>query len=229
MILPPILLGLSTVQAWAARPFVTDDARLTTAHSCQLEAWTRIYPDSREFWVLPACNPTGNLEFTAGTGHARIDGENPTNDYVFQLKTLFRPLKPNDWGLGLAVGTVNHPDITPGPNLLGNLYAYVPLSISFNDDDLVIHINSGWLRDKDTGSNKVTWGMGAEYRLIPRLLAIAEVFGDDRQSPYVQLGARFAIIPDRIQVDATVGQQFSGPSDERWVSFGLRLTPGPLF
>jgi hypothetical protein len=226
---PLLLLGLSTFPAWAARPFVTDDARLTNAHSCQLEVWTRIYPDSREFWALPACNPSGNLELTVGAGHARTDGENPTNDYVFQLKTLFRPLKPNDWGIGLAAGTVNHPEITPGPNLLGNIYAYVPLSVSFHDDSVIIHINGGWLRDKDSGTNKMTWGLGGEFRVMPRLLAIAEVFGDNQENPYFQVGARFAIVPDRIQVDATLGQQFSGPSDERWISFGLRLTPGPLF
>ena len=91
-----LLSGLASVHVWAARPFVTDDARLTNAHSCQLEVWTRIYPNSREFWALPACNPTGNLEFTVGGGQARVDGENPTNDYVFQLKTLLRPLTPND-------------------------------------------------------------------------------------------------------------------------------------
>ncbi|MEW6563131.1 MAG: hypothetical protein AB1400_07865 [Pseudomonadota bacterium] len=35
--------------AWAARPFVTDDARLTKANSCQLESWTRSYSGSREY------------------------------------------------------------------------------------------------------------------------------------------------------------------------------------
>lgn len=224
-----LLLGLAPVHVWAARPFVTDDARLTNAHSCQLEVWTRIYPNSREFWALPACNPTGNLEFTVGGGQARVDGERPTNDYVFQLKTLLRPLKPNDWGLGMAVGTVNHPDITPGPNLLGNIYAYIPLSVSFNDDRVIMHINGGWLKDKDSGSHKMTWGLGGEFKVTPRLLAVAEIFGDSQQNPYYQVGARFAIIPDRVQVDATVGQQFSGPSNAQWISFGLRLTPGALF
>jgi len=52
--------------AWAARPFMTDDARLTTGGSCQLETWSRRYSDRSEFWALPACNPTGNLEITAG-------------------------------------------------------------------------------------------------------------------------------------------------------------------
>ena len=65
-----MLIAVPAGSAWSARPFVTDDARLTTAGSCQLETWTRMYRDSTEFWALPACNPGGNLELTAGGGQA---------------------------------------------------------------------------------------------------------------------------------------------------------------
>ena len=90
--------------AYAARPFITDDARLTTGGSCQLESWMRVYRDSRELWALPACNPGGNFEITLGGGRAKANGEAATDDYVLQGKTLFRTLEPNGWGWGLAVG-----------------------------------------------------------------------------------------------------------------------------
>ncbi len=223
------LLAFISFNAIAARPFVTDDARLTTPGSCQLESWFRIYRESREIWALPACNPSGNLEFTVGGGYARNNGDNGTTDYLYQAKTLFRPLKANDWGIGLAVGTIRHPAINPGPNLLGNSYAYIPVSVSLNDDAVVVHTNIGWLRDRATKENRMTWGIGAEFQASPRLLAIAETFGDNQSRPYWQVGARFAIVPDKVQVDATVGQQFSGPSSSQWISFGLRLTPASLF
>lgn len=230
--LPGLIGLLATAQcspAWAARPFVTDDARLTTAGSCQLETWTRVYRDSHEFWALPACNPGGNLEFTVGAGRAKADGEPGSNDYVFQLKTLFRPLSTNGWGWGLGVGTVRHPEINPGPNLLGNTYAYVPMSFSFMDDRVVVHANAGWLKERGTGRNNLTWGVGGEFQLTGRTLLIAETFGDHRHNPYWQLGGRLAIVPDRVQVDLTVGQQMAGPGASRWVSLGLRLTPNELF
>ena len=44
-----------------------------------------------------------------------------------------------------------------------------------------------------------------------------------------QAGARFAIIPERVQVDATLGRELNGPASSRWISFGLRLTPDRLF
>jgi len=217
--------------ARAARPFVTDDARLTTAGSCQLESWTRLYEDSRELWALPACNPTGNLEVTLGGGQATEHSSGiTTSDLVLQLKTLFKPLAMNDWGLGLAVGRVQHPEIHPGPNQLGNTYAYVPLSVSLRDDRIVVHTNLGWLRDQASGRDFMTWGLGGEFQTgSPRLNLIAETFGDDQNSPWWQAGLRWALIPQLLQIDATVGQQAGGRSDSRWLSFGLRWTPERLY
>ena len=215
--------------AFAARPFVTDDARLSTAGSCQLESWMRIYPDSKELWALPACNPTGNLEFTVGGGRARHDDAPATSDYVFQAKTLFRPLETNDWGIGFAVGTIRHPEINPGPNMLGNTYAYIPLSVSLNDDKVILHANLGWLKDKASGQNNLSWGVGGEFKLHAKLLGIAETFGDNRSMSYGQVGVRYSVRPDLFQVDATIGQQLSGPGKNHWVSFGIRYTPDKLF
>ncbi|WP_374481501.1 hypothetical protein [Zoogloea sp.] len=214
---------------FAARPFVTDDARLTTGGSCQFESWTRIYPDGRELWALPACNPTGNLEFTFGGGRAKYDGESPTRDFVFQAKTLFRPLETNGWGWGLAAGTIRHPEINPGPNLLGNTYAYVPASLSLHDDRVVVHANLGWLKDRASGRSSASWGIGGEFSLQPGLLGIAETYGDNHGMAYGQMGVRYSVIPDLFQVDATTGQQLAGPGKNHWLSFGIRYTPDRLF
>ncbi len=231
----PALIALALLPlapaAWAARPFVTDDARLTTAGSCQLESWTRNYRGSTELWALPACNPTGNFELTVGGGTAKLNsgGTGWTEDYVFQAKTLFRRLGPNDWGAGLAVGTIRHPQVNPGPNLLGNTYAYLPVSMSFADDRLVMHLNVGWLRDKATRDSQGTWGVGGEFNLNPRWTLIAESFGNTADTPYWQAGARYNVIPGLFQLDATAGRRFGGDRDAQWLSFGLRFTPDRLF
>lgn len=226
IILAAFLLALP---AWAARPFVTDDARLTTAGSCQLESWTRLYEGSSEFWALPACNPTGNLEITLGGGRASYKETGTTDDYVLQFKTLFKPLTTNGWGVGLAVGRVEHPEIAPGPNQLGNTYAYLPFSASFGNDRLIVHANAGWLRDKASQQDRNTWGLGGEYYPHPRLAVIAESFGDDKNRPYWQTGLRYSVIPNLFQLDATAGQQYGGDSASRWLSIGLRWTPERLF
>ena len=167
---------LVCTSSFAARPFMTDDARLATAGSCQLESWTRIYKDSNEKWALPACNPTGNFEITAGGGHIKNTGEVATNDYVLQGKSSYRELKTNDYGWGLAVGQINHPSTTAGPNSLGNTYAYIPLSVSTLNDKVIYHTNLGWLRDKAKNENRMTYGFGAEIQTSSRFIFIAETF-----------------------------------------------------
>ena len=126
--LTAMAIALATVPAQAARPFMTDDARITTAHSCQLESWTRRYRDRSENWALPACNFTGNLELTFGGARTREDGRTRTTDVVMQGKTLFKPLDTNGWGIGLAAGMVRHPQADAGTR---DWYAYVPASFSF--------------------------------------------------------------------------------------------------
>lgn len=227
LIAPVALPGTS----WAARPFVTDDARLTTAGSCQLESWTRLYRDSVEVWALPACNPGGNLEFTFGGG--RIDrsdaGMQTGRDTVFQAKTLLRPLQTDSWGLGLAVGIVQHASVNAGSNLLGETYAYLPYSASFAQDRLITHLNLGWLHDKASGKNRTTWGAGAEFNANARWMLVAESFGNDQHQSFWQGGVRYAIVPNLMQIDTTVGGSWLRHSGGNWISFGLRLTPARLF
>jgi hypothetical protein len=194
-----------------------------------METWTRIYPNSREVWALPACNPGGNFELTLGGGRAWTDGARTTDDYVIQAKTLLRPLETNAWGIGLAAGTVRHPENTPGPNQLGNSFAYIPVSASFLDDKFVMHWNAGWLRDRAKRQDKLTWGMGSEFQLNERWMGIAEIYGDNQTAPYWQTGFRYAILPNLWQIDTTVGQQVNGPKNAHWLSIGIRLTPEKMF
>jgi hypothetical protein len=240
-----ILLGIyHPVQA--ARPFVTDDARLTTAGSCQLESWTRSNraskPSARsdEFWAFPACNPTGNFEVTLGGALGRPADGPQSSDYVVQAKTLFRKLNPGDWAAGLAVGKVFHPEISPGPNQFGNTYFYLPWSYASQDERWVLHVNMGALRDQASKQNRITWGSGIEWKFHERWLGISEVFGDTSGGRYWQLGVRYSIIVDLLQVDSTIGRPFGAAAADmqtltvaygpaRWISFGLRYTPASIF
>ena len=223
-----LLGGCGLQMAWAARPFVTDDARLTTAGSCQIESWLRSYRNSTEVWFLPACNPSGNFEITAGVGK-NYQTQGDSSDYIVQLKTLLKPLKPNGVGVGLALGQVSHPSVYPGPNLFGNRYAYVPVSVSMFDDQLIMHTNLGLLQDKLSHQTTQTFGFGAEILLKPQWLGIAEIYGDQRGARFYQTGVRYSVVPDLFQVDATVGGKAQGSVEDRWFSVGLRYTPERLF
>ncbi|MCL2345760.1 MAG: hypothetical protein FWC58_07910 [Desulfobulbus sp.] len=229
---PPLRLALLgaallaahvTHEVRAARPMLTDDARITDAKACQLETWVMRYPGRSETWALPACNFTGNLELTVGGAIAREAGRTRTADAVVQGKTLFKTMAPNGWGVGLTAGTAGHPQADAR-----DWYAYVPASFSFNDDAVVVHGNLGWLRDGTIRRDRLTWGLGSETRLAENTWLIAETFGQNQGKPFHQLGLRHWLAPDRIQIDATYGNRNGSGSGERWFSIGLRLLSLPF-
>jgi hypothetical protein len=222
-------MALACTPAHAARPMITDDARITEAQSCQIETWVRHNQGSTERWALPACNPTGNLELTLGGGLTTELGETHATDALLQAKTLFRKLQTNDWGAGLAVGRLHHPREQARRGLAGDLYGYIPASFSFAGDKLVVHTNVGAARPEDESGHRITWGTGAELQLLPgRLYLIPEMFSQDAGRPHYQVGLRMWIVPNRVQIDTTYGDRVGAGQGERWFSLGLRLLAPPF-
>ena len=221
------LLG-AAAPADAARPLITDDARLVDPGACQVESWVKRNRDSTEYWALPACNATGNLELTLGGSRTHDADGTHTTDVQAQGKTLFKPLETNGWGFGMVAGTVRHPQVGAR-----DWFAYVPISLSFAEDRVVIHTNIGWVReglggDGRRGRHRATWGVGSETRLAERAWLIAEVFGQHQGRASHQVGLRYWIVTDRVQLDATYGNKAGDRLDDRWFSIGLRLLSPPF-
>lgn len=207
----------------AARPMITDDARIVDPKSCQLESWTKFNRDSTEYWAQPACNFTGNLELAIGAARGKSDFGVRTTDVLIQGKTLFKTLEPDGWAWGLTVGNVRHPDIHTGNNLIGDVYVNVPATFAFKDDRLFLHTNLGWLREKQVDRNRMTWGLGTEAQLSPSTWLIAETFGQNQGRPFYQMGLRYWLVPNHVQLDTTYGNRAGSGTQERWFSIGLRL------
>lgn len=217
---------LLSVQAHAARPMVTDDARIVDAKACQLESWVKRNPDSTEYWALPACNFTGNLELTFGGARTR-DGTDAFTDNVLQAKTMLRPLQPGGWGAALTLGTVRHPHREMANGWPGDEYFNVPVSVSTADDKWVAHFNGGASYRRDEKRTVGTWGFGNEVQLRPDLFLIPEVFHSDPGRAYYQVGLRYWIVKDFVQMDATYGNRFVS-EDQHWISIGLRILTPPF-
>jgi len=224
-LLPMLLLTSGAVHA--ARPMITDDARIVDDKACQLESWTRHNRDSDEYWALPACNFTGNLELAVGAGHTRVPNGRSTTETVFQGKTLFRQLETDSWSWGLAVGGARHDG--NGQGRIGNdYYAYVPATFAFRDDHVFLHANLGWSRDGETRKQRATWGVGSELQLTQSTWLIGETFSQQSGRPFYQVGVRRWLVQDRVQIDATYGNRLGSESQERWFSIGLRLLSLPF-
>lgn len=225
------LVGLLALPALAARPMITDDARIVDAQACQVESWQRINRTGpNRFWAVPACNPSGNLELSVGGGFGREEsqpGERRLVANLFQGKTLFKPLATNGWGIGLAMGRSH--DLPGDSAAAASNYFYVPASWSLRDDAVVLHLNLGARDDRAAHRTHGTWGLGSEIRLAPHLQLIAEAFGESRGGTHVHGGLRWWVVPDRVQVDATLGSRLQPGTSNRWMTLGVRLlTPAFL-
>src|SRR5262245_58619029 len=195
----------------AARPFVTDDARVVDPGGCQVESFykeQRAYSGS-EFWLLPACNPAP-AEPTIGAN--RIEND---HNVVFQAKTLIRPLTTNGIGFAGSMGVFG-----------GDPYVNGISSVSFFDDRAVVHANLGMIRDAEADVLRGTWGLGLEALLLaPRLFGILETYGQKGEKPTLHYGLRFWLVPNRFQLDATHGERRESDSApaQRFNSVGLRI------
>lgn len=208
---------------------ITDDARIVDPGACRLETWTRTYRGGgREYRALPGCNPTGNVELTLGGAVLRPDAAPRGDALQWQAKTIFRKLETDSWGVGLAVGGlwIDRSDGAPRGH---EPDVYVPVTASFGADRLFVHANLGAQQTGPrTQAIRSLWGLGIEAALTPRALLIAETFGQGGSRAQGQLGLRIRIVPNRLQVDATIGDQ-GGPSGVgRWFSIGLQILTPPL-
>ena len=214
--------------AQGARPMTTDDARVVDPKSCQLESWVRRNRDSTEYWALPACNFWTSTEFTLGGAIGSDPQGTRTTDGVVQVKHVYRPLSPDGWGSGVAAGYVSHPALETGSNVLGDAYGYLLNSFAFGGERLFVHTNLGAIHERATRENRVIWGVGIEAQLWARGYLVAETYGRDVGRPWYQAGLRVWLVPDRVQVDATIGGRAEAGTNERWISVGLRLLSPPF-
>lgn len=220
-----LLFGLVSDPAFAARPFNTDDARIVDAGGCQIETFVKKQNKfgEREAWLLPGCNPVGNIELTFGGLNIRNDAEGRASALIAQGKTLLRPLQTNDYGVALTMGTMRHRAFDAAPPSHWSPFFNLISSVSLYHDVVVIHANAGALDDRNTGVARPTWGMGSEILVAPRLYAIVESYGQKGEKAGQQVGFRYWVVPHHMQIDGTLGSQRSGPPVRNWMSLGLRF------
>lgn len=212
-------MAAASFRADAARPMITDDARVVDPGACQVESWVKRNRDSIEYWALPACNVTGNLELTFGGARTHDNDQGTyTSDVQAQAKTVLKRLDTNGWGAGLVGGTDRHPNLG-----VRDWFVYAPISVSLLDDRFVVHANLGGIREGASGQYRATWGVGSETKIFERAFLIAEVFGQDRRRASHQVGVRYWIVPNHVQLDATYGRKAGDAMADRWFTVGLRL------
>ncbi|WP_410211681.1 hypothetical protein [Aquirhabdus sp.] len=220
MMKPVWLIMLSCVSsaAWAGRPFFTDDASLTDPHSCQLETWYQGTKESDMLSVMPACNPTGNFEITAGyTQLSHQGGNGEEHGYVLQGKTVLRSMEiDHQYGIALAFGVARSDHRQNGGE-----YAYVPISYASPRQAWNSNVDIGFIREEASGKNRLTWGAGTSYNINSRLMVFGELFGHLAINPKLHTGISISVIPDLVQMDLTYGKDLELNKDANSYTVGF--------
>lgn len=219
------LLACACASAHAARPFVTDDARIVDPGGYQVESYVKQQRNAREdeFWFLPAWNPGTSVELTFGGYSLHNAEEGRARALIAQAKTLLVPLRANDFGLAVTLGALGQDPLGSTGGLRWGPYVNLIGSRSWFDDAVVVHANAGLLDDRSAGVTRYTWGLGGEIAAGPRLWGIVEAYNQKGEKPSGQIGLRYWVLPNRLQVDGTLGAQPAASPHRSWISVGLRF------
>ncbi|WP_291808119.1 hypothetical protein [Limnobacter sp.] len=221
------LLMLANIQsAQAGRPIETDDASAAEFRTCQLDFWTESSRELRQDNFNGGCNLLGQGEFSLGLG--RVHG-NQEDQLLSSLgyKHIFQDFTSDSPGFGLAAsrewGRLKSTDESSQETLLTTI-ASVPL----RGEDLLLHLNLGYLQysDQIQSDNSVFKAAALDYSLNERIGFSVETYSGVEDALSWRIGARYTLIPDFLQIDASYGSDYGTFQNARAFTLGFGITPG---
>ena len=218
------IAAVSSVQA--AQPLVTDDAAVVAPKTCQLETWSRLRHDSREYWAQPACNFTGNLEVSVGGARTQPDAGEPSSIVLLQAKTVLFPRAEGEWSFGAASGGTRD-TVAPHGNSAFQVYSARALASWYPRSNLEIDLNLGAANVYGWGTFALA-GVAIQYAVVSNVQLLAEAFRDEPGRGKYQVGVRYIVIPDRFEAYVSYGNRFNGPPSEWSAIVGIRLQTPPF-
>jgi hypothetical protein len=236
--------------AFAVRPFITDDARVTPAHTFLTEASLRLDKNRFQNLTLFGLGMTDQLEGTIGflDGILLNEEDGATGRFsasgpLLQLKYLIHEQKGKDGipAFGVAAGASAPWGFgSPGfyPDAWSQFMVFL-MSKSFSDhpEHFNLHVNFGFTNVNHPGKpseQEVVWGVGTQFHLYRNVLyGVAEIVSGD---PYgVSSGAIYQVglrifASERMQFDATYGSGIWGDPRPGWFfGVGFRFYTNPLW
>ena len=210
----------------AGRPIDTDDASVTAHRTCQLDFWTEAGRESRQDNFNGGCNFFGSGEFSLAVGEVQGNQEDQSLG-ALGYKHIVRDFTANSAGYGLAVsrewGRLRSSNESSKETLLTGI-STVPLA----GEDLLLHLNLGYLRfsDQTQRDSSVYKAAALDYSLNEKVGMSVETFSGVNDSLSWRLGARYTLIPDFLQFDASYGSDYGSFQSARVFTIGFGITPG---
>ncbi len=189
-------LFLAVGPAQAGRPFATEDAGVLAQKECEWEsvaarARTRGEPRETGWSTQLGCGVGFKTQVALAFGRSTFESEH-TNAVAMGAKTSLIDGGTDGISVALAYGGV----AAKGPGdgsyrwntTAVNLVLTRPLSA-----DWTVHGNLGWTRDRPAKLDSTTWAVAAEWAASEQWTVGAETYGDDRNKPWLGVGARWTL------------------------------------
>ncbi len=222
------LVVLASPSASAGQQYITDDAAITEFRACQIQVWH----GQRSSWALPVCTPFRNLEMSFGLIAVWKDEGDGHPEYVAQLKSVLIPRTNRRWGVGLVLGTGRDPGLSGIRSVGTNIYAYVPVTVSFFGERLMLHTNIGSVYDHRRGDDNdhqwLTTANRAEVSLRKYFVVVGEIFDSAGSDAEYQIGVRAWGRPGRVQLDLSYGGVLLNSGQGAGWTLGVALTTPPV-
>lgn len=223
------LLPLVAGTALAGEPLVTDDASILSRGVCQVESWHRWSTGGgHEGWLAPACAVNDRVELGVGFARYRDPDLGGHTLLAVQAKTLLYRDPDDRWSAGAVAGALR--DGGRELRRYGSNDAYALGLVSFNamDEALRVHLNAGVVYSHAAFTTGA-WGSAVEFDFREGWTMMGEVYRDGPGRPSYQLGLRYLLVTDRVELFISGGDRIGGDPGGWFAKFGVRFQSWKLF
>jgi len=218
-----VLLAWLALPVHAGRPLATDDAGVIETGQCEVESFLaraseRGTPSTQGGSMQFGCGVGTQTQVALAAASFRTAGQ---SEQVWTLsgKTAFGEAAGGTWALAYGLNAVK----APGRSLSheGSFVNGV-LTLALRDA-LKMHANLGWSHSQAGRQSTTNWALALEQSTSAGVDVMAEAFASDRESsPWIQLGLRWAAMPDKLFIDGSWGRQ-TGSTRPSLLTVGLKF------
>ncbi len=218
-----LLCLAAAASAQAGRPLATEDADVLERGACETEGYA-----ARQTLAGAAAVDALALQFGCGFGWNSQAALGVARERSAGASTI-------GWGVSGKTAIVERADGGTGITLAWGLGAQRAPGGSMKHESSFLtlvatrawaggwlaHANLGWARSESASANATTWNLAVEKPVGGGVELMAEVYGDDREQPWLGTGVRWSVT-ERFSVNASWSVQNESPRTKLW-TLGFKL------
>lgn len=204
-------LAMWALPAHAGRPLQTEDAGILDKGTCEVEGATARLRETglgtaRESSLQLACGVGASSQIALAASRASFAGVSEPGLRLGGKTEVWKGAGDDAAAVTIAWGISSVKPAGSGWKT-GTLDAVAVASMPLAG--MTLHVNIGHERDVIGRTSTTPWGIAIEHPGFGAWAPMAEIFGDDRDPAWWNLGLRYTLAKDQAYVDLSWGRQMS--------------------